>query len=168
MSSVHTCLYLSVILPSLFLPPHTLTHSFSSFFLFIFFLFQKKNTDEPQLSKKKLRRLSRMSVAQLKQVVERPDLVEMHDVSAHDPRLLIYLKVRPFFSILLIISGRVQSARNTVQVPRHWCFKRKYLQGKRGIEKPPFSLPEFIKVRIKLSYMCMYMYIMYGRYVICV
>ncbi|KAI5609369.1 splicing factor 3B subunit 2, partial [Silurus asotus] len=28
---------------------------------------------------------------------------------------------------------------------RHWCFKRKYLQGKRGIEKPPFKLPEFIK-----------------------
>lgn len=102
-----------------------------------------------------------MSVAQLKQVVERPDLVEMHDVSAHDPRLLIYLKVWPFLSILLIISGRVQSARNTVQVPRHWCFKRKYLQGKRGIEKPPFSLPEFIKVRIKLHVL------MYGPLSVC-
>jgi len=32
-----------------------------------------------------------------------------------------------------------------VPVPRHWCFKRKYLQGKRGIEKPPFDLPDFIK-----------------------
>jgi len=32
-----------------------------------------------------------------------------------------------------------------VTVPRHWCFKRKYLQGKRGIEKPPFDLPDFIK-----------------------
>ena len=39
-----------------------------------------------------------------------------------------------------------QSTRNTVPVPRHWCFKRKYLQGKRGIEKPPFDLPDFIKV----------------------
>lgn len=29
-------------------------------------------------------------------------------------------------------------------VPRHWCQKRKYLQGKRGIEKTPFELPEFI------------------------
>ena len=29
-------------------------------------------------------------------------------------------------------------------VPRHWCFKRKYLQGKKGIEKPPFDLPDFI------------------------
>ena len=33
-------------------------------------------------------------------------------------------------------------------MPRHWCFKRKYLQGKRGIEKPPFDLPDFIKVGV--------------------
>ena len=39
----------------------------------------------------------------------------------------------------------LKSTRNTVPVPRHWCFKRKYLQGKRGIEKPPFDLPDFIK-----------------------
>jgi splicing factor 3B subunit 2 len=89
----------------------------------------KKDTNEIKLSKKRLRRMSRMSVAQLKQLVERPDLVEMHDTSALDPHLLIYLK----------------SSRNTVQVPRHWCYKRKYLQGKRGIEKPPFNLPDFIK-----------------------
>jgi len=62
-------------------------------------------------------------------LVTRPELVEMHDVTARDPRLLLHLK----------------AARNTVAVPRHWCFKRKYLQGKRGIEKPPFDLPEFIK-----------------------
>ena len=34
--------------------------------------------------------------------------------------------------------------RNTVPVPRHWCHKRKYLQGKRGLEKAPFALPAFI------------------------
>lgn len=57
-------------------------------------LHQEKKDDQPQkLSKKKLRRLNRISVAQLKQLVERPDLVEMHDVSAHDPKLLIQLKV---------------------------------------------------------------------------
>lgn len=39
----------------------------------------------------------------------------------------------------------LKATRNTVSVPRHWCFKRKYLQGKRGIEKPPFDLPDFIK-----------------------
>jgi splicing factor 3B subunit 2 len=30
-------------------------------------------------------------------------------------------------------------------VPRHWSQKRKYLQGKRGIEKPIFKLPDFIE-----------------------
>lgn len=63
------------------------------------------------------------------QLVARPDVVEMHDVTAQEPKLLVHLK----------------ATRNTVPVPRHWCFKRKYLQGKRGIEKPPFELPEFIK-----------------------
>ena len=84
---------------------------------------------EPKISKRKLKKLNRLSVAELKQLVARPDVVEMHDVTARDPRLLVHLK----------------STRNTVPVPRHWCFKRKYLQGKRGIEKPPFDLPEFIK-----------------------
>lgn len=43
-------------------------------------------------------------------------------------------------------------------VPRHWSQKRKYLQGKRGIEKPPFKLPEFIEatgaclLRIQVSW----------------
>jgi len=86
-------------------------------------------TGEPKLSKRKLKKLNRLSVAELKQLVARPDVVEMHDVTARDPRLLVHLK----------------STRNTVPVPRHWCFKRKYLQGKRGIEKPPFDLPDFIK-----------------------
>lgn len=81
------------------------------------------------MSKKKLKKLTRLSVAQLKQLVSRPDVVEMHDVTAQDPRLLVSLK----------------ATRNTVSVPRHWCFKRKYLQGKRGIEKPPFELPEYIQ-----------------------
>lgn len=80
------------------------------------------------LSKRKRKILSRLSVAQLKQLVKRPDVVEVHDVTAADPRLLVYLK----------------SYRNTVPVPRHWLRKRKYLQGKRGIEKPPFQLPECI------------------------
>lgn len=30
-------------------------------------------------------------------------------------------------------------------VPRHWSQKRAYLQGKRGIEKPPFKLPDYIE-----------------------
>uniref|UniRef100_A0A8C5A338 Splicing factor 3b, subunit 2 n=1 Tax=Gadus morhua TaxID=8049 RepID=A0A8C5A338_GADMO len=85
--------------------------------------------DVSKLSKKKMRRMNRLTVAELKQLVARPDVVEMHDVTAQEPKLLVHLK----------------ATRNTVPVPRHWCFKRKYLQGKRGIEKPPFELPEFIK-----------------------
>uniref|UniRef100_A0A096LSB9 Splicing factor 3b, subunit 2 n=1 Tax=Poecilia formosa TaxID=48698 RepID=A0A096LSB9_POEFO len=90
---------------------------------------QEAKPDVPKLSKKKLRRMNRLTVAELKQLVARPDVVEMHDVTAQEPKLLVHLK----------------ATRNTVPVPRHWCFKRKYLQGKRGIEKPPFELPEFIR-----------------------
>lgn len=90
---------------------------------------EEKKEDKEKLSKRKLKKLTRLSVAELKQLVNRPDVVEMHDVTARDPKLLVQLKAH----------------RNTVQVPRHWCFKRKYLQGKRGIEKPPFDLPAFIK-----------------------
>ena len=52
-----------------------------------------------------------------------------NDVTARDPKLLVHLK----------------ATGNTVPVPRRWCFKRKYLQGNRGIEKAPFDLPDFIK-----------------------
>ncbi|EPS67905.1 hypothetical protein M569_06869, partial [Genlisea aurea] len=128
--------------------------------------------------KKKLQR--RMKIAELKQISTRPDVVEVWDATASDPKLLVYLK----------------SYRNTVAVPRHWCQKRKFLQGsccctngaltcrclqggslrpffclsswggsnisclgklliyfstsvidfqgKRGIEKQPFQLPDFI------------------------
>ena len=39
----------------------------------------------------------------------------------------------------------LQAYRNSVPVPRHWSQKRKYLQGKRGIEKPAFQLPDYIE-----------------------
>ncbi|KAI8084664.1 uncharacterized protein BX664DRAFT_337516 [Halteromyces radiatus] len=81
------------------------------------------------LSKKKMKQLTRLSVAELKQAVSKPEAVDWWDANAQDPKLLIQLK----------------SYRNTVPVPVHWSQKRKYLQNKRGIEKPPFELPEFIK-----------------------
>jgi splicing factor 3B subunit 2 len=89
---------------------------------------ENTKNDTPKLSKKKKKLMTRLSVAELKQMVPRSDVVEAHDVTSSDPRLLVYLK----------------SYRNTVQIPRHWCHKRKYLQGKRGVEKVPFQLPEFI------------------------
>lgn len=47
-----------------------------------------------------MKKLTRLSVAELKQLVHRPDVVEMHDVTARDPKLLVQLKAH----------------RNTVQV----------------------------------------------------
>jgi splicing factor 3B subunit 2 len=80
------------------------------------------------LSKRKLRDMLRPSIAELKRRVRYPDLVEAHDVTSPDPDFLIALKGMP----------------GTVPVPRHWGRKRKYLQGKRGFEKPTFVLPDFL------------------------
>uniref|UniRef100_A0A0R3RRG0 PSP domain-containing protein n=1 Tax=Elaeophora elaphi TaxID=1147741 RepID=A0A0R3RRG0_9BILA len=81
------------------------------------------------LSKRKLRLSMQPTIAELKEVTTRPDVVEWADVTSRDPHLLVTLK----------------AYRNTVPVPRHWNAKRKYLAGKRGFERPPFDLPDFIK-----------------------
>ncbi|KAF5378343.1 hypothetical protein D9615_008709 [Tricholomella constricta] len=86
------------------------------------------DTEKKPLSKKKQRKMARLTVAELKQFVKKSELVEWTDVTAADPRLLLHLK----------------SHRNTVPIPIHWSAKRDYLQGKRGIEKPPFQLPAYI------------------------
>ena len=70
--------------------------------------------DETTPSKKKLRKMNRPTVAELKNKVERADLVEAHDITSADPEFLLFLKALP----------------GTVPVPRHWGRKRKYLQGK--------------------------------------
>jgi len=89
----------------------------------------KTQDGEQQLSRKKKKMLKRLKVAQLKAQVKRPDVVEVWDTTAKDPLTLVYLK----------------SYKNTVPVPRHWSQKRKFLQNKRGILKPPFKLPEHIE-----------------------
>ncbi|KAF9968890.1 hypothetical protein BGZ65_012535, partial [Modicella reniformis] len=89
----------------------------------------EEDAEKQAASKKKLKRLNRMSVAVLKQMAKHPEVVEWIDVTSSDPHLLVQLK----------------GYRNTVPVPSHWSQKRKYLQGKRGIEKLPFELPDFIK-----------------------
>jgi splicing factor 3B subunit 2 len=81
-----------------------------------------------ELSRRAKKRMKRLSIAELKQLVTKPEVVEAWDVTSDDPRLLVHLK----------------SYRNTIAVPKHWCQKRKFLMGKRGVEKPPFQLPEFI------------------------
>ncbi|KAG6416563.1 hypothetical protein SASPL_123995 [Salvia splendens] len=89
---------------------------------------QDTQQKEKGISNKKKKLQRRMKIAELKQICTRPDVVEVWDATSSDPKLLVYLK----------------SYRNTVAVPRHWCQKRKFLQGKRGIEKQPFQLPDFI------------------------
>lgn len=82
-----------------------------------------------KLSKKKRKEQTKLSVAELKAIVAKPDMVEWTDTSAQEPKLLVHLK----------------SYRNVVPVPAHWSLKREYLSSKRGIEKPAFSLPKFIQ-----------------------
>ncbi|KAJ2476597.1 hypothetical protein IWW56_004828 [Coemansia sp. RSA 2131] len=82
----------------------------------------------PGLSRKQ-KKSARMSVAALKQMAPRPEVVEWTDTSARDPQMLVALKAAP----------------NTVPVPAHWAQKKKYLQYKRGMEKAPFELPAFIR-----------------------
>ena len=82
----------------------------------------------PALSRKRRKALTRPSVAELKMLCRAPEVVEVWDTTAPDPELLVNIK----------------AARNTVPVPPHWSSKRPFLQGKRGLEKPPFELPQFI------------------------
>ncbi|ORY64211.1 uncharacterized protein BCR38DRAFT_474727 [Pseudomassariella vexata] len=82
----------------------------------------------PKLSKKKRKMLNKLSIAELKALVKKPEVVEWHDTSSSDPRLLVQIKAQ----------------RNVVPVPSHWSLKREYLSSKRGIEKAAFKLPKFI------------------------
>jgi splicing factor 3B subunit 2 len=80
------------------------------------------------LSKRALRRLSRPTVAHLKQGVSRPAIVEVVDTTAADPELLVFLK----------------GVRAGVAVPKHWQTSTKFLAGKRGSEKLKYELPDYI------------------------
>lgn len=86
-------------------------------------------TESAPISKKKMKKMSRMSLAELKHYAKHPEIVEWEDVTSPDPKLLVQLK----------------ATRHSVPVPRHWCQKRKYLSGKRGFVKPAFELPSFIR-----------------------
>jgi splicing factor 3B subunit 2 len=89
----------------------------------------EEDDDTPKISKKQRKQMNKLSVAQLKSLVPRPELVEWTDVSSSNPQLLISIK----------------GAKNVIPVPTHWSLKREYLSSKRGIEKPPFALPKFIQ-----------------------
>ncbi|KAI3127504.1 hypothetical protein CBS147325_10051 [Penicillium roqueforti] len=89
----------------------------------------EEQDSEPKISKKKRKEMNKLSVAELKAMVRKPEIVEWTDTSASDPRLLVHIKAH----------------RNVVPVPSHWSLKREYLSSKRGVEKAPFALPKFIQ-----------------------
>ncbi|GAM83675.1 hypothetical protein ANO11243_016630 [Dothideomycetidae sp. 11243] len=88
----------------------------------------EEDVTETKMSKKKRKAMTKLTVAELKALVKKPELVEWTDTSAPDPRLLISIK----------------AARNVVPVPNHWSLKREYLSSKRGIQKAHWTLPKFI------------------------
>ena len=90
---------------------------------------EEQEAGVPKLSKKKRKEQNKLSVAELKALVQKPETVDWTDTSATDPRLLVHIK----------------AYRNVVPVPSHWSLKREYLSSKRGVEKPPFALPKFIQ-----------------------
>ncbi|KAI9673307.1 MAG: hypothetical protein M1829_004073 [Trizodia sp. TS-e1964] len=90
---------------------------------------EEAENGEVKLSKKARKAQNKLSVAELKALVRKPETVDWTDTSASDPRLLVHIK----------------SYRNVVPVPAHWSLKREYLSSKRGVEKAPFALPKFIQ-----------------------
>lgn len=88
-----------------------------------------KDEDENPMRTGKSKHRQRLSIADLKKIAPRPDLVDWVDITSPDPALLVQLK----------------AVRRTVPVPIHWQQKRKFLQNKRGIEKAPYVLPQFIE-----------------------
>jgi len=64
---------------------------------------EKSGVDTKGMSKKQKKKLTRLSVAELKQLVNRPDVVEMHDANAPDPTLLVYLKAYRNSKLLLVV-----------------------------------------------------------------
>eukprot|EP00177_Eucheuma_denticulatum_P004395 GFKZ01007985.1.p1 GENE.GFKZ01007985.1~~GFKZ01007985.1.p1 ORF type:complete len:593 (-),score=112.57 GFKZ01007985.1:907-2565(-) len=82
----------------------------------------------PKISRRQRKDHQRNLIAQLKSLCPSPEVVDLWDVTAVDPIFLVHLKSLP----------------NSVRVPDNWRQKRKYLQGKRGMEKKPFQLPAYI------------------------
>ncbi|KAM5464755.1 hypothetical protein MauCBS54593_006848 [Microsporum audouinii] len=90
---------------------------------------EEEDSAETKISKKKRKQMNKLSVAELKAMVRKPEAVEWTDADASDPKLLVHIK----------------TYRNVVPVPGHWSLKREYLSSKRGIEKAAFQLPKFIQ-----------------------
>lgn len=88
-----------------------------------------KKPDMKEMSKRKLRKLTKPSLSQLKSSSIYPQVIEWYDCDAPYPYLLATIK----------------SSKNVVPIPGHWQMKREYLSGRSLMEKRPFALPDIIK-----------------------
>uniref|UniRef100_A0A3B0MSZ1 Spliceosome-associated protein, putative n=1 Tax=Theileria annulata TaxID=5874 RepID=A0A3B0MSZ1_THEAN len=80
-------------------------------------------------AKKMMRLMNRPTLYELKQSAEKPEVVEIWDTTASDPKFLVWLK----------------GQRNTVPVPSHWSEKTPFMQNRRSSDKPPYKLPPHIE-----------------------
>lgn len=90
---------------------------------------QIQEENDKLLSKRKFKKLYSIPLSILKAESKHPEYINWMDANSPDPRLYIYLKTLP----------------NSVFIPSNWQSKKSFLSSKRGIERPPFELPEFIK-----------------------
>ncbi|EDO17894.1 hypothetical protein Kpol_1010p8 [Vanderwaltozyma polyspora DSM 70294] len=88
-----------------------------------------KDEFEADISKRKIRKLSKPTLAGLKTSVPYPQVIEWYDCDALNPYFLASIK----------------SSKNIVPVPDHWQTKKEYLSGRSMLGKKPFELPELIK-----------------------
>ncbi|QLQ81862.1 hypothetical protein HG537_0G01160 [Torulaspora globosa] len=84
---------------------------------------------DDKVSKRKLRKMAKPSLSELKRLAIYPEVIEWYDCDAQYPALLVNIK----------------SSKNVVPVPGHWQTKREYLSGRSLLEKKPFELPDIIK-----------------------
>lgn len=90
---------------------------------------QKTSTSDNNLSKRQFKKKYSIPLYVLKSECKRPEVIDWMDADSPDPRLHINLKSLP----------------NVVTIPAHWQSKRSFLSTKKGIERPPFELPSFIR-----------------------
>ncbi|CAL9736080.1 cold sensitive U2 snRNA suppressor 1 [Monosporozyma servazzii] len=82
-----------------------------------------------QPSKRKLRKLNKPSLIDLKSQVTHPEIIEWYDCDAPYP----------------FLNATIKSTKNVVRVPSHWQTKREYLSGRSLLNKKPFELPDIMK-----------------------
>ncbi|KAH8740254.1 Cus1p U2 snRNP protein [Cryptosporidium ryanae] len=90
---------------------------------------ERRNLELKNFKSKNNGILGKITIKELKKKSKNPELVEIWDTTANDPELLVFLK----------------GYQGSVKVPLHWNSKRRYLQGKRGLERPPYKLPSYIE-----------------------